>query len=97
MTTTGVGVEGWEVIGWEVVGGTTVVVTDTLSTDKQGNGMKHTHTHTNTNKHKHGLSSIYRALQQTFQHRLVPAESFEIRGPLLRGLCFCFFIPGRGT
>ena len=34
-----VGVAGWEVIGWVVVGmGGTVVVSDTLSTDRQGMG-----------------------------------------------------------
>lgn len=33
-----VGVTGWEVIGWVVGVGGTVVVTDTLSTDRQGMG-----------------------------------------------------------
>lgn len=34
-----VGVAGWEVIGWMVEGvGGTVVVSDTLSTDRQGMG-----------------------------------------------------------
>lgn len=33
-----VGVAGWEVIGWVVGVGGTVVVTDTLSTDRQGMG-----------------------------------------------------------
>lgn len=38
-----VGVAGWEVIGWVEVGvGGTMVVTDTLSTDRQGMG-RHTH------------------------------------------------------
>lgn len=58
MSVRRVGVVGWEVIGWMVEGvGGTMVVSDTLSTDRQGMGQ-------------HTYKCYYLHHAVTFQHRL---------------------------